>query len=422
MFWPVDLAVFYPYRQEVPAVEVVGALLVLLVISTLAVVLRRRMPYLLVGWLWYLGMLIPVIGLVQVGAQSMADRYTYLPIVGIFWMAVWGAADLLAKKQFQPLLKAAAVAILLACFVMTLRQTQFWRDSEILFRRDLAVYPKNNATGHQCLGRALYLKGADEEAIEQYQEVLRLLPAYPEAHLSMANSLTRLGRYAEAEAHYQEGLRIDPTNAEGYKSLGSCLASQMKLDAAKTNFLTALQLKPDYVQAHTRLGTLLMAQGKMDEGLNHLITATRIHPDFDEAQYYLAHAYQERRQFGDASLHYRAAIKANPNYAAAISDFAWMTAIETIPDSHALTEAMSMARKACELTSFTNVDYLVVAAAVYSESNRAQEAISTVEQAIRLAAQSGQDNVLIELQKQLARYQSGQSYSGRNRTSPPKPM
>lgn len=421
MIWPLDLAPFYPYRLHPPFVEAAVAVCVLAFVSFLSIRFVRRAPYLLTGWLWYLGMLVPVIGLVQVGAQSMADRYTYLPLVGIFLMCVWGASDLLPRFQQRTVVMIATVAaVLIACFCLTWTQVHYWRDSETLFRRDLQVCPENNATGHHCLGRALFLNGDDAGAISHYAEVLRLLPDYPDGHLSMANSLTRLERFPEAVFHYQEAIRLDPKSAEAYKSFGVCLATMMKLDEAKTNYLTALKLKPDYAQAHTRLGTLLMAQGQTDAALHHLITATQIHPDFDEGQYYLANALLDQKRFDEAAVHFHAAIQANPGYAAAMNDLAWMMATQVDSGRANLTEAINMAQRACQLTYSTNAPYLETLGATLSEAGRFAEAITTTERAATVAYGQGDAEMVARMKKLISGYRTGRSYAGRSTMSPGK--
>jgi protein O-mannosyl-transferase len=412
MVWPSDLAVFYPYRHNLASLEILGAFTFLVVISVLAVVLVRRAPYFGVGWGWYLGMLVPVIGLVQVGGQSMADRYTYLPLIGIFIMIVWSSADALARMRHGAFVaSAASVAVLAGCLGTTWSQEQYWHDTEALFRRDLQLYPTGNATAPHCLGRAFHLRGDDLAAIEQYEQVLRLLPKLASAHVNLANSLTRLGRFPEAQTHYDEAIRLRPENPEAYKCLGSCLAAEMKLDAARTNFLTALQYKPDYAEAHMRLGTLLMAQGKVEEGMQHLATAVRIHPDYDEAQYYLANALAEQKKFAEAARHFRAAIRANPDYAAAMNDLVWMLVTKRGEVSADRGDLIRLATRACELTGFTNIAYLETLGVVWSEAKRFPEAISVTEKACALAAAAGNRETAELLQKRVLLYRSGRSYS-----------
>ncbi len=415
MVWPMDLAPFYPYRHDVPTGEMFVAVAVLVGISLICLRYMRRAPFLLIGWLWYLGMLVPVIGVVQVGAQSLADRYTYLPLVGIFVMCIWAVAEVVARVPVPRIVVwFSAMAVGVASIVGTRHQLQYWRDSELLFRRDLDLYPVDNAMAHHCLGRALFLKGDDAGAIQHYREVLRLLPNLPDGHVSMANSLNRLGQFAEAEAEYREAIRLDPKHAEAYKSLGSCLAGQMKLEEARTNLLRALELKPDYAQAHTRLGTLLMAQGKTEEALAHLTAAVKTHPDYDEGQYYLANALMDQKRFPEALEHFRAAIKANPEYAAALNDFAWLLATQSGPTNTNLGAALAAAQRASELTFQTNASHLMTLGIIYSELGKLPDAITVAQRAATLAAANGDADLAGQLQQQLVLYRNHRSATGRS--------
>ncbi len=423
MVWPSDLAPFYPYQHHVSAGAIIGALLVLAVISLVALRLARRAPYLLFGWLWYLGMLVPVIGLVQVGAQSMADRYTYLPLVGVFVMLVWGAAELLSPlRQRVRIAGMTSGLVLTGCIVVTCFQLQYWRNSEILFSRDLQLFPQGNAMAHHCVGRALYDRGADTEALPHFQETVRLLPDFVPGHLNLANCLSRQERYAEARFHYDEAIRLKPENAEAYKSLGASLAAQMKLDEARTNYFLAIKYKPDYVEAYMKLGTAEMAQGKPDEALEHLATAVRIHPDYAEAQYYLAHALQDHKRYAEAAQHYRAAIRANPNYADALNDLAWLLATERDAGQINPTEAINCAQRAGALTQHQNAAYLETLGIAFAAAGRFAEAMATMEKAIALANAGGNKALAAELQSQLNRLRAGRdaaSPAAGNWPSPP---
>jgi tetratricopeptide (TPR) repeat protein len=189
LFWPADLAVFYPHPSHWPLREVLLAAGVILGLSAQVWIQRRRYPYLLMGWLWYIGMLIPVIGLVQVGAQAMADRYTYLPSLGLLVLAVWGAYDLTGRGQYQTLtLGLAGGAAIVFCLVLTRQQLGYWQDSETLFRHALAV-TENNDVAHNCLGLALAKKGQTDEAIRHFQEALKLKPDFAVARRNLEAAL-----------------------------------------------------------------------------------------------------------------------------------------------------------------------------------------------------------------------------------------
>jgi tetratricopeptide (TPR) repeat protein len=342
----------------------------------------------------------------------MADRYTYLPLTGIFVMFVWGITDLLARSNYRMPVAVATAAAVLACALTATRfQLKYWRDSETLFTRDLALFPHSNPMAHHCLGRALFEKGDDRAALAHYEEVLRLIPDFVPGHLNIANCLSRLGRFDEATAHYQEAIRLRPDNAELYKSFGSHLMAQMKLEEAKANFLEALRYEPNFPEAHTKLGTLLMVQGKTDEAIKHFNASVQIFPGDREGHYYLANALIDNREFAEAARHFQFAIKADPNYAEALNDLAWMWVTEKNSQPGHTEEAIALARRAVELSHHTNVTYLETLAAALSQGGQFADAVAAAEKAVTTAAAQGQRQDLARLQAQVTRYRAGQGYT-----------
>jgi len=223
--YPVNLAVFYPLPKEIPLVQVAGAMMVLAVISWLIWRARRQRPYLLMGWLWYLGMLVPAVGLVQVGPQAMADRFTYLPLIGVFIGVVFGLGDLAKKLRLEPMVMILVAGIVLAgCLFATVRQLRYWRDDETLFERGLAV-TKDNPVAHYTLGNGLLQRGQVEEAMAQFQKALEIKPDYTEAHNNLGCAFLRKGQVNEAMAQFQKALEIQPRNSEVQNNLAWMLAT-----------------------------------------------------------------------------------------------------------------------------------------------------------------------------------------------------
>jgi Flp pilus assembly protein TadD len=223
--YPVNLAVFYPLPKEIPLVQVAGAMMVLAVISWLIWRARRQRPYLLMGWLWYLGMLVPAVGLVQVGPQAMADRFTYLPLIGVFIGVVFGLGDLAKKLRLEPMVMISIAGIVLAgCLFATARQLHFWRDNETLFERTLAV-TKDNPVAHYTLGNGLLQRGQVEEAMAQFQKALEIKPDYTEAHNNLGCAFLRKGQVNKAMAHFQKALELQPNNVEVQNNLAWVLAT-----------------------------------------------------------------------------------------------------------------------------------------------------------------------------------------------------
>jgi protein O-mannosyl-transferase len=255
LFWPANLPFFYPHPGHWPLTAVAAALLLLLGLSFLAWQTRRNHPYLLVGWCWYVGTLVPVIGLVQVGFQSMANRYTYVPFIGLFISLAWGAQALTRHWRHQSLIlfTLAATAIVI-CIPITRLQIGYWKNSEILFQY-ASVVIKNNWEAHARLGLVLSKEGRLDEAIQQYREALRLKPDDADAHYDLANALYRKRLWDEAIAEYQEDLRLNPDDFSGHGNLGVALFQKGCVDEAIHQFQEALRLNPDYAEARKNLDT-----------------------------------------------------------------------------------------------------------------------------------------------------------------------
>jgi tetratricopeptide (TPR) repeat protein len=254
MLWPAKLAVFYPHPENrLPMWEVGLALVGLVGITVATFVLRKRAPYLIVGWLWYLGMLVPVIGIVQVGWQGHADRYTYLPQIGLYIAVTWTAADLTVPWRFQR--KALAVAAALSVAVLSWRawfQTSYWRDSETLFTHALAV-TSNNDVALNNLGIIFLDKGQLDEAISKLQAATDLRPENGPAHDNLAKALLKKGRVAEAMVHYRKFLEIEPGNVEARNTLGTALIQQGRVSEAIAQWQEALAIQPDNGNAASNL-------------------------------------------------------------------------------------------------------------------------------------------------------------------------
>ena len=285
MIWPRGLAVFYPHPQNsLPIWQVVLAGLLLLILSTLVVRLAARYKYGLVGWLWYLGTLVPVIGLVQVGEQARADRYTYVPLIGLYIIIAWGLADLGKKsRRRRTLLTVSVTSLLMVLALCSWQQTRLWRNSISLFEHTLKV-TTNNYVAHYTLGNALALQGNLAGAIAQYKKALRIRPNYAEAHNNLGNALALQGNLAGAVRHYQESLRIIPIQGKTQRNLGVALDRQGKHEEAMRHYKEALRINPQDAQSHNNIGVTLTEQGKLEEAMVHFSEAMAIDPNFTEAQ------------------------------------------------------------------------------------------------------------------------------------------
>ena len=254
MFWPTELAVFYPHPENrLPIWEVSLALIVLVGIMAAAFVLRKRAPYLVTGWLWYLGMLVPVIGLLQVGWQGHADRYTYLPQIGLYIALTWAVTDLTRSWRFQRLaLGAAALLIVGALSCRAWLQTSYWRDSETLFTHALAV-TSNNDVALNNLGIIFLDKGQLDDAISKLQAAIDLRPENAPAHDNLAKALLKKGQVAEAMVHYRKFLELEPANVEARNTLGTALIQQGHVREAIDQWQEVLALQPENGNAASNL-------------------------------------------------------------------------------------------------------------------------------------------------------------------------
>lgn len=292
LFWPAGLCVMYPLPDRIPAWQVALSVAALAAVSMLAWWRRRTEPWLLLGWLWFVGMLMPVIGLVQVGGQAMADRYTYLPSIGFYIAVVFLAADRVARLKTPPLISAGIAGILLAaCILATEFQLSFWRDSETLFRRAIAVTHDNDVA---CinLGVALEEQHRYEEALAAYRQAETLGSRHFQLHNDLGHILGLLGRHQEALAEYQEAGRRRPNDAFLHNAAGSELAALGQFTAALGEFFRAEQLDPQYAWPHLEAAGVYFKEGRDADATNEVQVAARLDPGNFEilatAAHYLA--------------------------------------------------------------------------------------------------------------------------------------
>ncbi len=289
-FWPANLAVFYPHPDQHYPVshqwaywKIAAALLLLAGISAAAVWRRKSEPWLAVGWFWYLITLVPVIGFVQVGQQAMADRYTYIPLIGIFICLVWSANQLLASRRAGKLvLSVVAVLLVTACAAATHRQVKFWQNNFTLFQHALNV-TSDNAVAYFSTGMDFLEDHQFDEAVARFQAALDCDPSYADAHASLGFCFFTLGRLDEAMEQYQTVIQLRPWDAKAHASLGSVLWRRGQTDAALKEYGEALRLRPDLAPVQFSMGCSLAALGRDAEAADYLSAALRLKPDYTEA-------------------------------------------------------------------------------------------------------------------------------------------
>ena len=284
MLWPVDLAIPYPHYGYGDIWLFCGSAALVLAIGFAALRFGPKFPFLVTGWLWYFGMLVPVIGLVQVGMQSMADRYTYLPSVGIFIVIAWGAGEMVERSRLpRYAITVVAVLILAVCAGRTWNQLGFWRDSKTLFSHSIAV-TEGNAIAQYNLGTYLCSRGQFEEAIDHLRAALLIKPSYDDALNNLASALAANGEPGEAASVFRDAVRRQPGRADVHYNFANVLAMQHKLDEAVSEYNESLSLNPDDARAHNNLGNVLLMQGHKEEAAQQFREALRINPNHSGAK------------------------------------------------------------------------------------------------------------------------------------------
>ncbi len=330
-FWPSRLAVFYPFPDGFACLQLISAGLLLAVVTFGVIVLRRRAPYLLTGWGWFVITLAPVIGLVQVGGQARADRYMYIPMVGLLIMLVWGAAEILEKWRAKFLAIPLAAAACLAYAVLTWIQVGYWRNSETLFRHALEVTDHNSVANHNLGNYLMASPGRLSEAIPYLEAAVRIDPDSPPAHTDLGSALAKAGRLPEAITQFQEAILLAPDAPIPHNNLGSALTEAGRLPEAIAEFQTALRLDPAYDEArrnlaaaqaggsaetHASRGIALLKAGDSAGAITELESAVRTDPNDADAQNNLGVALSsipERQR--ESIAHFEAAVRLRPDFA-----------------------------------------------------------------------------------------------------------
>ncbi|MGP8052597.1 MAG: tetratricopeptide repeat protein [Limisphaerales bacterium] len=445
MIHPAGLACVYPNPTgNLPLWQVGGAVGLLLAMSGAAWALRRTRPWLVVGWLWYLGMMIPVIGLVQISHYAHADRYTYLPQIGLYLMLTWAAAELCAGWRHRRLVLGGLSTVIVAGLIFCARvQTAYWQNSESLWTHTLAC-TSDNLVAHNNLGNVLVQKGRVDEAIAHYQTAIQIKPDYEKAYGNLGNALFQKGEVDEAMVQYQKALQIEPNDADAHNNLGNALLQKGQVDKAIAQCQKALQIKPDLAEACDSLGNAFLQKGEVDEAIVQYQKALQIKPDYAGACYNLGHALFQKGRVDEAIVQYQKSLQINPNFSGAcdslgdallqkgrtdeaiaqyqkalqinpdsvdvLNNLAWLLA--TSPDARIRdgVQAVQYAGRACELTHHGVTLLVGTLAAAYAEAGRYDEAVAAAQKACALASAAGEQELLKRNQALLELYRAHQPY------------
>jgi Tfp pilus assembly protein PilF len=315
LVWPVDLAAMYPMSRDLPdPLILAGSAALLVAVTALALGVVRRHPYVLVGWLWFLGTLVPVIGIVQVGVQAMADRYSYVPFIGLFVSIVWGVAEMTSRvSAARTPLRVAVAVVLAACTALSLRQVRYWRSSEVLWTRAMDVTP-NNYFAQANLAYVLWKQGRSAEAIPLFRESIRIRPDFAEVHNNLGVALAQRGELREAVAHFREAVRIDPPYADARANIEATEARLRVLDSAVAASASAARANPRDVAALNEHGAALAAQGRIDEAAEQFTQALRVDPNQPDLHFNLGAVLLRQGRTTDAAREFEAALRLRPGH------------------------------------------------------------------------------------------------------------
>lgn len=359
IFLPTDLGIIYPHPGTWPTGTVAIATLVLVVITIFVLVQLRKRPYLPVGWFWFLGVIVPAIGIVQVGYQAMADRFVYLPVIGVLLIIVWGATDLFNATRAKPsVIAALSAAVLAYCSIVTVSQIRQWKNSEAVFRRALAVTPRN------------YI-----------------------AHLNLAVALIRKGSSDEAESHVRQALQIHSKDPMPYVLLGSIEHQRTNFPAAISNYNRAVALNPDAPLPRYLLAGALLNSGQFAQAKEHFAVLTSVEQYKPEVHASLGEIFAAEKNAPVAIQQYREALKLRPDWPVVMNNLAWLLATNPDPQLRDGTEAVRLAQRACELARNEEPLFLGTLGAAYAETGRFAEAVASAKRAQALAFQKGQTDL-----------------------------
>ena len=326
MIWPGGLAIFYAHPENTLSVwKGLATAALLALVTTAAIRLARRAPYFAVGWFWYLGTLIPVIQLVQTGSIAMADRYAYVPLIGIFIIIAWGLPELLAKWRLRSRILTIAAGIWISTLMlMTWNQVSHWKNSITIFSHAIEVtdieYP-DFLLAHNNLANALLAEGRTGKAISHYKMAINLMPDYAVNHNHLANALFAEQKTEEAISHFKMAIELMPDYAIAHNNLGTVLLAEQKTEEAISHYKTAVKLLPDYATAHYNLGFALMKEKKTGEAIFHFKMAIQLEPNNTNAHSNLGNALLAEQKTKEAISHYKIAINLKPDNPLALQNF-----------------------------------------------------------------------------------------------------
>ncbi len=397
LFWPANLAPMYPFPEHgIAWLKVTISLAVLVGVSALAI-RQRRCGWLAVGWLWFLISIFPVIGLVQVGVQSMADRYTYLPHIGLYIVLAWGLETWMARWPQRRWTWAAAVAVAIPLFALkTSVQTATWKNNDTFWTAALASNP-DIAVAHNNLGYIRQEQGRMDEAFEHFCRAVEIRPRYVEGHINLGNVLTFKGQLEEGLKHYRTAIEIRPDFDQSYVNLGTGLMLRGDFPEAEKNFRIALKINPEYTEAGMKLGTVLGRQQKFEEAIACYEAMLKFPGVRGDAAHSLGYLYFVTKRPIKALENWKLAIDVEPNSILALTMTAWLLSTDPDPVIRNPTEAIRLSNRAIEQSNRGYPHPFVALAAAQAEAGDFPAALQSLERARELGAKQANTERIIGL-------------------------
>ena len=405
--WPVNLSVYYPYPETIQTASAIITAVLLLGISFLVWRNWRARPWLFTGWFWYVGTLVPVIGIVQVGSQAMADRYSYIPSIGLGFAIAFGAQELLSLRPgFRRPIGVLAAVFIAGWILLTGRQVNFWKNDETLFSHALQATTRNHLAS-AVLGSTAAQTGRMNEAARLFEQAIQWRPDSFEAHTAYGVALLNSGNLEKAEEHLHRAIQFNPMQFEAFNGLGAVLSRQKKPDEALEKFTSALNINPNYGEARLNRAMMLQQLGRAPEALDDYFAALPLVAPNPQVLLNIGNLLLAQHRSGEALGLFRQVLQLQPDHVDAINRVAWILATHPDPNVRNGAEALSLAQQACALTKQQHAPSLNTLAAALAENGQFPEAAQHMQQAIGVARAAGQNGFVAVAEKLLVLYQSG---------------
>jgi tetratricopeptide (TPR) repeat protein len=407
--WPSGLCIYYPFPESgIPIWQAVTSTLVLLAISWSVFFLRHRQPLLLIGWIWYLVMLLPMVGIIQAGGIAHADRYTYIPMIGIAIMIVWGASDWIQSHRIPRFVVGGGVALLLITLMMaTFQQTAYWQDTVSLWTRELDCFPENDQAHNSC-GNGLLDQGNIAGAIREFHRALVINPGSSYAHASLGYALFLHGELDEAITEDREAIRLNPTSFTAYNNLGNALAQKGKAEEAEAEYSNALKIHPMDSSIHFNMGNLFLIQGKYEQAFAEFRETIKLNPSHVKARYQLGKNLYVHGNRADGMMELQKSIFIEPSNEGIRNDLAWMLATAPEESLRNGPRSLEFALDVNKATGGKNPFFLDTLAAAYAENGNFIEALQVAQHALDLAQSAGIKELVKNLREEINHYEASE--------------